>query len=104
MKLTKKQRHELYKKAMELRENDKYLIKEFNLTPKRQCGICALIYESMINLNYPEKYIHTSLFLELLPELKSIKPKKERKDRFWWSRETYSIRDKKLKQLIEMTK
>ena len=102
MEISKKKRHVIYVKALELLRQD---IKDERGRYENGYGMCSvldLISEERYNYSIRFKHI-----LEIFPEFGNQKPKKLKKeDDFWWPLTEYGFRKRVecLKKCIELTK
>ena len=91
-KLTREQRHEVYKAALEL-----YIISDFVYMP---IGLCYAINNCFCNIDRPYIYDYPAQY----PELFKHAPKISERDIWWWPAYNREIRILVLKQAIEETK
>ena len=96
--MTKQERHEVYKKALEvLPKYEKY-----------QCGLCLVLEDTLTELDNtfnPFQYSGYLATLRALPEFYSKKPKGVKKNSYWWDRyhDRWEIRKKVLQECIKET-
>lgn len=97
-KLTKKQRHEVYKKALDIIENSHIRRRDDTLYVQGLLGICSAISDITRSHNcYSEMDFH-------YPELWLFRPTENQTQNSKWSGCTYKIRRVILMFCIEMTR
>lgn len=99
--LTKKQRNEVYRLALDLQKSDRI---DSTRLGHPQSGLCRILAEALYRLKYSLSWMDCLSAVENLPEFKKLKPKYKGKADFWWGNNPSSrVREVKLKQIINET-
>ena len=94
--LTKEERHKVYVLAKEI------FVK--HNADGHQFGLCSSIIKAYTFL-WPNRFSNQSFcaLIYYFPEFNALKPKHKKQFSYWWSKDNYNIRIKKMDKIIKET-
>lgn len=104
MKLTKKQRNEVYKLALEYHLRDRALCRTYNFNVNGICSKIKMAIPEITQFRISMKSLNNGMLAILVPEFAAMKPKGKLWGEYWWeTKPSLNTREKKLRELIKLT-